>query len=279
MNEGGIRLEERVANWVNLGKVGVSEAYQLQEILVRLRKADEIEDTILIAQHHPAITFGADKRNNQFSDELIEGARTIFGEYFSREKLIEFLESNGIEFSEIERGGGATAHALGQFVYYPIVDHVSITGSHELDIRAYKDKIYRVLFESLSRLGVSGIKIADETSLNDREERRDAWIQHNGKSLKMGSKGIQMNGKIASGGFVLYVREEGLDCFRYVKPCGYNPTEVWVTSVEKYLGKKFDDEAVHEAVRGALRKNFGYSGFREINKDVLFGAKKMEVRV
>lgn len=249
-------MEQKTANWLELGIKPYSEFIQMQDTLVELRKKDLIPDTIISVQHPLCVSFGADKKNNQFSDSLL---KRVFQKYenTNHESIISYLNENGIDFSTSSRGGGATIFAPGQFNFYPIVDHQALTGK-DIDLTSYKSKIYRCLFDSLSILGVSGINVGSQESFATRNERKDIWIVRDGVTHKMGSKGISLNGKVAYHGFSLYVQKEGLAHSWMVNPCGYKPHEVKLWSVEEELGRRINPREVHASAKKAISQNFGY---------------------
>ena len=249
---------ERIAQWIDIGLVPYQEAYELQERLAEQRKAQEIPDTILTAQHPLEVNFGMDTKNNQFSPEFLEEISRTTGNGYNLEQAIQILKERGILFSQTKRGGGATALAPGQLAYYPIVNHEEITG-RTMGISDYKSKIYQVMFSTLRSLGVEGINFVQNGSLATREERRDVWINRNGKSLKMGSKALRLSGPIAYQGFILYIDKAGIKPFDLVNPCGYDHDKVSVTSVEEELGRKIDHSLVHQAVKNSIKKYFNYS--------------------
>ncbi len=250
-------LEERVAWWMNVGTIPYDEAHNLLLHLTEQRKAEAIPDVIVAAQHPITVSFGSSKEDNQFSDQLLDKVRGVYPDA-SLENVRSYLATKGVQFSDTPRGGGATVFAPGQYVFYPLVDHRKIT-SKKLDINAFKEKVYRVLFESLQDLGVKGIQLGSQSSFETRRERRDVWTQRNGVSLKMGSKAIHITGHIARSGFALYVDEKGVEPFWMVNPCGHDASEVQVTSVEAELKRRIPAHEVYTSVRGALQRQLGYT--------------------
>ena len=254
-------LEERVAWWVDAGTIPYNEAHNLLLHLTEQRKAEAIPDVIIVAQHPITISFGSSKKDNQFSGRLLEKVHSVYADA-SLENVRSYLATKGVQFSDTPRGGGVTVFAPGQYMFYPIVDHRKITGK-EFDMNAYKEKIYRVLFESLQGLGVESIQLGSQSSFETRRERRDVWTQRNGVSLKMGSKAIHITGHIARSGFALYVDEKGVEPFWMVNPCGHDTREVRVASVEAELKRSIPAKDVYASVRGALQRQFGYTVLTE----------------
>ena len=248
--------------------MGYQETYDLQLKMAEARRNEIIPDTILAVQHPLTVSFGSSRENNKFGDSLIEEVRQKYN-LVSNEKVIEYLGNKGIDFVEVSRGGGATVLAPGQFVYYPVLNYVPLVGNVP-NIDKYKGMIYQTMFESLKGLGVKGINIGTDSRVSTRRDRRDVWIQRNGRSLKMGSKGVKFSKGVVHQGFVLYVNEEGIENFGLVKPCGYNHSEVSVSSVEKEIGKSVNTSEVNYRVRKALVNNFSYNFIKDVRKEDLF---------
>lgn len=248
---------ERIANWMELGVRPYDETMRLQNRLVELRRNNVIGDTILSVQHPLTVNFGASTNDNQFSEVLLSLVRQKYGDS-SHENVMRYLSDDGVSFSMNDRGGGATVFAPGQFVFYPIVNNSIVTGSHPLDVAAYKNVIYKTLFDSLRNMGVSGINVGSQESYATRNERRDAWIERNGVTLKMGSKGFKIDRGVAHHGFALYVQGEGIAHNWMVNQCGYRPNEVKLWSVEQELGRQIHPQEVYGAVQKAIVDNFRY---------------------
>ncbi len=257
-----MNLEGRIANWVELGVMPYNEVMEIQRKLVEMRKKDLIGDTVLSVQHPLTVSFGADEKNNQFSEELLRRVAERYGSH-SPQHIERYLMDNRIPFDRTSRGGGATVFAPGQFLFYPIVDHMQVTGSHQFDVGAYKLKIYETMFGSLANLGVNGIKTGSSEAFRTRDERRDVWTNRDGVTHKMGSKGIALNGNVAYNGFALYVDESGIANNWMVNQCGYTPEEVRLWSVEQELGRKIHPDEVYNATKKSIIQNFGYSALQE----------------
>ncbi|HLD12857.1 MAG TPA: hypothetical protein VJB87_04665 [Candidatus Nanoarchaeia archaeon] len=252
-------LESRVAYWVDLGVRPYADVLALQQQLVGLRQADSIPDVILSVQHPLEVSFGNDNAHNIFSDKLLREAG-------SREAVIDYLARQGIGFSHTSRSGGATVLSPGQYVFYPIVDADRITG-RSLGVSEYKSRIYRIMFRSLQALGVQNIHMGSQQSFETRGERKDVWVQRDGKVLKMGSKGISLSGKVAYHGFSLYVDASCVKPFWLVHPCGYSAQEVAVTSVEHEVGRPVDARDVVAHVKNAVMNIFSYEKVMEKSID------------
>ncbi|MEK6847244.1 MAG: hypothetical protein AABY16_03695 [Nanoarchaeota archaeon] len=255
-------LEDKTVNWIDLGVQPYEKVIKLQDTFVKLRRREAVRDTIIAVQHPLIVNFGHSQRDNQFSDLLLARVRDRYGST-EHENVLRYLSDEGIAFYQSDRGGGATAFAPGQYVFYPIVKHSAITGRPSIDIIAYKSRIYGVLFDSLHNLGIKEIKVSDQQQFRDRNERRDVWLTRDGKTLKMGSKGIKVSGDVAYHGFVIYVDAGSVKINELVNQCGYRPDEVNLWTVEQELGRSIAPTEVYDAVRKAFTKNFGYTSFVE----------------
>ena len=89
-----------------LGRVPYAEALALQRALVEERRADRIDDVLLLVEHPPVVTLGV--RGDGGRSHILATP--------------EALASRGIEVHETGRGGDVTFHGPGQIVGYPIID-------------------------------------------------------------------------------------------------------------------------------------------------------------
>jgi lipoyl(octanoyl) transferase len=182
------------------GLVPYAEAWELQRDLVRLRKADEIPDTLVLVEHLPVYTVGRAAR-----DASNLGA----GE--------EYLRALGAQVFWSDRGGDATFHGPGQIVGYPILrlkDH---------DTHGYLRRLEEVLIRVLEDYGLEGWHHPEYTGV---------WV---GES-KVAAIGVKFSsGWITSHGFALNVKTD-LSWFDRITPCGIR--EYGVTSLERELGRE-----------------------------------------
>src|SRR6266852_6182914 len=93
---------------IDLGLIGYEESLTLQQRLVAARKADAIENVLLLCEHPHVITQGRNgKREHLLASEHV-------------------LRQKGVEFYEASRGGAITYHGPGQIVGYPILNLAAI---------------------------------------------------------------------------------------------------------------------------------------------------------
>ena len=177
-----------------------AEAWELQKEMVRLRKVDEIPDTLVLVEHPPVYTLGRAAR-----DASNLGA----GE--------EYLRALGAEVFWSDRGGDATFHGPGQIVGYPILrleDH---------DTHGYLRKLEEVLIRVLEDYGLEGWHHPQYTGV---------WVGER----KIAAIGVKFSsGWITSHGFALNVKTD-LSWFDRITPCGIR--DFGVTSLERELARE-----------------------------------------
>ncbi|MBW3670049.1 MAG: lipoyl(octanoyl) transferase LipB, partial [Acidobacteria bacterium] len=156
----------------------------MQERLVEMRKADRIDDQLLLLQHPAVITLG---RAGKIENLLVEGPD---------------LESCGVRFYETTRGGDITYHGPGQLVGYPIL-HL---GEGRRDIRKYVWAVEEVLIHVARDFGVEAER---------NEAQRGVWVGDE----KLAALGVRISRWTTSHGFALNV-SSNLDHFRLITPCG-----------------------------------------------------------
>src|ERR1700682_1182660 len=112
-------------------------ALELQRHIARDRITGALpQDVLLLVEHPPVVTLGrASKEKHLIASPA-------------------FLESNGVELFEVERGGDVTFHGPGQLVGYPIID----LKRHRQDLHWYLRKIEEQLIKHLPRLHLSSAR-------------------------------------------------------------------------------------------------------------------------
>src|SRR5258707_4106801 len=128
---------------IDLGLIGYAEAYALQKRIVAARKADAIEDVLLLGEHRHAITEGRNgKREHLLAGENI-------------------LRQKGIEFHETSRGGDVTYHGPGQIVGYPILNLAAI----RRDVVWYVRMLEEVMIRASADFGVTATREIGKTGI------------------------------------------------------------------------------------------------------------------
>src|SRR6266478_5405489 len=128
---------------IDMGLTGYAEAYALQKRIVAARKADVIEDVLLICEHPHVITQG---RNGK-REHLLAGENV--------------LRQKGVEFHETSRGGDVTYHGPGQIVGYPILNLASI----RRDVVWYVRMLEEVMIRASSDFGVAATRETGKTGI------------------------------------------------------------------------------------------------------------------
>src|SRR2546430_5110465 len=117
---------------VNLGLIGYAEAYALQKRIVAARKAEAIEDVLLLCEHPHVITQGRNgKREHLLASESV-------------------LRQKGVEFYETSRGGDVTYHGPGQIVAYPILN----LGAIRRDVVWYVRELEEAMIRATAEFGI-----------------------------------------------------------------------------------------------------------------------------
>jgi lipoyl(octanoyl) transferase len=182
------------------GLTPYAEAWEMQKGLVRLRKVDEIPDTLVLLEHAPVYTVG-----RAAGDASNLGA----GE--------EYLRSLGAEGFWSDRGGDATFHGPGQLVGYPILR------LRDRDTHGYLRNLEEVLMRVLSDYGLEGWRHPEYTGV---------WVG----DRKIAAIGVKFSsGWITSHGFALNVKTD-LSWFDRITPCGIK--EFGVTSLSRELDRE-----------------------------------------
>jgi lipoyl(octanoyl) transferase len=130
-----------------------------------------------------------------------------------------WLEKQGFEVHETNRGGDVTYHGPGQIVGYPVVDL-----SDRPDVRRYVAALEQAMIRTCADLGVEAGR---------HEEHRGTWVGHK----KIGAVGVHLSRWITSHGFAFNVTTD-LAHFQAIVPCGIADPRLGVTSLEAELASR-----------------------------------------
>jgi lipoyl(octanoyl) transferase len=201
------------------GLTPYAEAWDLQKVLARRRKRDEVPDTFVLCEHPPVYTVGRGAR---------DGANLGAGE--------EYLRSLGAEVFWSDRGGDATFHGPGQIVGYPILR------LKDRDTHGYLRRLEEVLIRVLAGYGLEGWRHPEYTGV---------WVGEK----KIAAIGVKFSsGWIASHGFALNVSTD-LSWFDRITPCGIR--EFGVTSLRRELDREIPLAEVGGKIEDHFRRLFG----------------------
>lgn len=148
------------------------------------------------------------------------------------------LEEKNATFYKINRGGDITYHGPGQIVGYPILD----LDNFFTDIHKYLRFLEEIVIRTLLEYGIESSRSKGETGV---------WIDVENplKARKICAMGVRASRWVTMHGFALNVNVD-LGYFNNIIPCGIVDKEV--TSMDKELGKKIDEEEVKQK----LKKHF-----------------------
>ncbi len=204
----------------SLGLLAYGPALELQQELVRARRAGEIDDQLLLLQHPHVITLGTSAHNEHVLVD--EEQRTLLG----------------IELFDTGRGGDVTYHGPGQLVGYPILD----LKPDRCDLHRYVRDIEEALMRALVDFNLSTSR---------KEGLTGVWLGDD----KIAAIGVRVSsGWITSHGFALNVNTN-LAFFDAIVPCGIR--EHGVTSIAQQCGHEIEMIAVERSVAREFAEVFG----------------------
>lgn len=148
------------------------------------------------------------------------------------------LAEKNATYYKINRGGDITYHGPGQIVGYPILD----LDNFFTDIHKYLRFLEEMVIRTLAEYGIEAGRSKGETGV---------WIEVENplKARKICAMGVRASRWVTMHGFSLNVNVD-LDYFGNIIPCGI--TDKAVTSLDKELGRKIDEEEVKQK----LKKHF-----------------------
>lgn len=210
----------KICHIVDLGLLGYAEAWNLQKCLVIARKANLIEDVLLLCEHPHVITLGRNgKREHLLASEQV-------------------LRQKNVEFHASDRGGDITYHGPGQIVGYPILN----LGAIRRDVGWYMRSLEEIMIRASAAFGITAERVAGKTGI---------WVRtppdENSNEEKLGAIGVHLSRWVTSHGFAYNVATD-LRYFDLIVPCGITGRKA--TSLEKILGRVVKcEEAMQPLVR------------------------------
>jgi lipoyl(octanoyl) transferase len=219
---------------VDLGLMGYADAFALQNRIVAARKAQAIEDVLLLCEHPHVITLG----RNGSREHLLASERV--------------LHQQGVEFQASNRGGDITYHGPGQIVGYPVIN----LGAIRRDVVWYVRMLEEVMIRVCTDFGVAVGREAGKTGVwVSGAEKAEvlpprAPSSQSGGGEKIGAIGVHISRWVTSHGFALNVATD-LRFFDLIVPCGIVGRAA--TSLEKVLGRRVE----RNEVAPRIAKHFG----------------------
>lgn len=200
-----------------LGLMPYAEALALQRELVDLRKADRIDDTLLLVEHPRVLTLGV--RGDGGRSHIVASDAV--------------LAERGLAVFETGRGGDITYHGPGQVVGYPIIS----LKPDRCDVHRYVRDIEEVLIRTAADYGIEAGRVAGLTGVWVSPEKTGS------PSEKLAAIGVRISRWVTSHGFALNVTTE-LEYFSLIVPCGI--ADRGVTSLARLLGRPVDRRDVED---------------------------------
>jgi len=210
--------------FVNLGLFGYPEAWELQKRLVSARKAEAIEDVLLVCEHPHVITLGRNgRRENLLASEHV-------------------LRQKGVEWHLTNRGGDITYHGPGQVIGYPILNLAALRRDVVWYVRALEEAMIRATAEFQVEAG----RVEGKTGI---------WVRTGTTEEKLAAIGVHISRWVTSHGFAYNVSTD-LRFFELIVPCGIADRKA--TSLERLLGRAVETAEVSQRIARHLAELFAW---------------------
>lgn len=149
----------------------------------------------------------------------------------------QLIQKNATYY-KINRGGDITYHGPGQIVGYPILD----LDNFFTDIHKYLRFLEEIVIRTLAEYGIESGRSKGETGV---------WLNAENplKARKICAMGVRASRWVTMHGFAFNINTD-LGYFGNIVPCGI--VDKAVTSLDRELGKKVDEEEVKQK----LKKHF-----------------------
>ncbi len=190
-------------NIKDLKLVPYREAWEIQKNLQSNLLTGSGDEYLLLVEHPPVFTLGF----HGHSENMLLSEKD--------------LETKGIEFVRIERGGDVTFHGPGQLVVYPIIN----LKLHKLGVKDYIHLLEEAIILTIKHFGIIGERVDGATGV---------WIEKGTPSeRKICAIGVKCRRFTTMHGLALNVNTD-LSYFNMINPCGF--VDKGVTSIEKEIG-------------------------------------------
>lgn len=151
------------------------------------------------------------------------------------------LQERDIQYFPVNRGGDITFHGPGQIVGYPVLDLECFF----TDVHKYVRSLEEVVIRTLAEYGLDAFRIKDYTGV---------WLKGDGQPAtfrKICAIGVHMSRWVTLHGWAFNVNTP-LEYFDYIVPCGISDADKTVTSMERELGRRIDEQEV----KNKLKRHF-----------------------
>lgn len=203
---------------MEMGIVSYEDAWSLQKKIHEIVLKKNLMGVLLTLQHNDVVTLGKNAKE----------------EYLTRSP--EELFKDGVQIVRSDRGGEVTAHNLGQFVAYPILNLSTL----KLMPKKYIFNLEQSIINTLARFQLIGTRDQINPGI---------WLQLN----KVCAVGIRLSKRVSLHGIALNVNND-LGIFDNMIPCGIRNRGV--TSLEKTLEKPVSLPLVRECFINEFSKVF-----------------------
>jgi lipoyl(octanoyl) transferase len=209
----------------DIGNTEYGEAWKQQEALMQQgleikseryknpgTATEAIKNYLLLCQHPHVYTLG---KSGAMENLLINNQR---------------MKELGVTFYKTNRGGDITYHGPGQMIAYPVLDLEQFF----TDLGKYMRSLEESIILTLKEFGIEAGRLKGSTGV---------WLDPHDpfKARKICAMGVRCSRWITIHGLALNMNAD-LQFFDYIIPCGIKDKAV--TSMEKELGHKVDEEAV-----------------------------------
>jgi lipoyl(octanoyl) transferase len=220
---------------IELGLSGYSDAWALQKRLVSARKANAIDDVLLLCEHPHVITLGRNaKREHLLASEHV-------------------LKQKGVELHATDRGGDITYHGPGQIVGYPILN----LGAIRRDVVWYVRMLEEAMIRATGEFGVEAVRENGKTGI---------WVRSANSAEKVAAIGVHISRWVTSHGFAYNVSTD-LRFYELIVPCGIADRKP--TSLEKILERGIERKEVIPHLVKHFGEVFGLEMKQESREELL----------
>jgi lipoate-protein ligase B len=204
---------------IDLGLIEYEEAYAIQRNFVSKRRLGLIEDSLIIAEHHPVFTIG---RSGSRENLLMSTAELL---------------GKGVSVLRVDRGGDITFHGPGQIVAYPIVD----LKNRDRDLHLYMRDLEEAAINFLRRYSIKAGKIAGRTGV---------WVD----DAKIAFVGVAASDWVTYHGVSVNI-DVDMRYFSMMHPCGIRGLAV--TDLKEVLGRRVDIPPARKYLAEECMRIFG----------------------
>ncbi len=218
---------QELFQYQDCGRIAYAEAWEMQhkifdEMIAQKRAGERPMSQILFCEHNPVFTLGkhGKEENRLFS--------------------VEYLQEQGYDWFEVERGGDVTYHGPGQITGYPILDLEQFA----LGLKAYIDLLEDSVIELLAFYKIEATR---------KEGATGVWLDvaKPEQARKICAIGVRSSRYVTMHGFALNVNND-LKPFQLINPCGFVGGRV--TSMQAEFGEELDFYTVKQQLLAIISK-------------------------